>query len=272
MCAIYKPQTQGCLGSIWVVALHKKKKSQKAIYRVFQKDLNAKNMFPWGIPHYNWSNMAYNTFEHISSLNSERAKLLHITTARWQTDNKYTKFKSFKSVWKTLYKYSLPSSVIGSKRYQRKARQTASNCLVYISFPFVLYPRVSFFPKAAVPSTAYSRSITHLSLGDGMFNYSCVTIRPQKICNNNIFSMARKGFLPPHEWLRSTRIPRFSLLAINKSAWEEKCYIINIENPECKVREFYPSIHLQMQRHDSLNNIMDSSVHKHFRVFRGPAD
>ena len=38
------------------------------IYRVFQKDLNVKNTFPWGIPRYHWSNMAYNTFEHVSSL------------------------------------------------------------------------------------------------------------------------------------------------------------------------------------------------------------
>ena len=36
------------------------------IYRVFQKDLNDKNTFSWGIPHSHWSNMAYNTFEHIS--------------------------------------------------------------------------------------------------------------------------------------------------------------------------------------------------------------
>jgi hypothetical protein len=38
------------------------------IYRVFQKDLNDKSTFPWGIPHYHWSNMAYITFEQISSL------------------------------------------------------------------------------------------------------------------------------------------------------------------------------------------------------------
>ena len=31
------------------------------LYRVFQKNLNDKNPFPWGIPHYQWSNMAYNT-------------------------------------------------------------------------------------------------------------------------------------------------------------------------------------------------------------------
>ena len=43
------------------------------IYRVFQKDLNDKNTFPWAIPYYHWSNMAYNTFEHISSLNFERS-------------------------------------------------------------------------------------------------------------------------------------------------------------------------------------------------------
>ena len=55
-------------------------------YRVFQKDLNDKNTVPWGIPHYHWSNMASNTFEHISSLNLEHAKLLYITTARWQAD------------------------------------------------------------------------------------------------------------------------------------------------------------------------------------------
>ena len=30
-------------------------------YRVFQKDLNDKNTFPWGIPHYHRSNMTYNT-------------------------------------------------------------------------------------------------------------------------------------------------------------------------------------------------------------------
>ena len=30
-------------------------------YRVSQKDLNNKNAFLWGIPHYHWSNMAYNT-------------------------------------------------------------------------------------------------------------------------------------------------------------------------------------------------------------------
>jgi len=35
--------------------------------------------------------MASNTFEHISSLNLERAKLLHITTARWQAIPAYTR-------------------------------------------------------------------------------------------------------------------------------------------------------------------------------------
>ena len=45
------------------------------------KELNDKNPFPWGIPHYYWSDMAYNTFEHISGLNFECANetLLH----RW---------------------------------------------------------------------------------------------------------------------------------------------------------------------------------------------
>ena len=32
-----------------------------SIYRVFQTDLNDKNTFPWGTPHYQGSNMAYNT-------------------------------------------------------------------------------------------------------------------------------------------------------------------------------------------------------------------
>jgi hypothetical protein len=108
MYAIYKPQTRGCLGSIWVAALQKK--SQKAIY-----------------------------------------------------------------------KYPPPSAVIGSKRYQRKACQIASSGLVYISFPFVLCPRVSFFPEVAVPSTAHSGSMTHLSLGDSRFTYSHVTICAQKV-------------------------------------------------------------------------------------------
>ena len=44
----------------------------------FKKDLNDNNTFPWGIPHYHCSNMAYNTFEHISSLNLECAKLLQL--------------------------------------------------------------------------------------------------------------------------------------------------------------------------------------------------
>jgi hypothetical protein len=144
MYAMYKPQTRGCLGSIWLEVLQKK--SQKAIY-----------------------------------------------------------------------KYPVPSSVTGSKRYQRTACQTAGNGLVYISFPFVLYLRVSFFPKAAVPSTAYSRSVTHLSLRDSMFICSCVTIRPQ-VCKN-ISSMARKDFWLPHEWLRPTKIPWSSPLYINKSVW-----------------------------------------------------
>jgi hypothetical protein len=38
------------------------------VERNIKKDLKDKNTFPWGIPHYHWSNMAYNTFEHISSL------------------------------------------------------------------------------------------------------------------------------------------------------------------------------------------------------------
>jgi hypothetical protein len=32
------------------------------------KRFERQNTFPWGIPHYHWWNMAYNTFEHILSL------------------------------------------------------------------------------------------------------------------------------------------------------------------------------------------------------------
>ena len=49
----------------------------------------------------------------------------------------------------------------------------------------------------------------------------------------------------------------------------EKCYVINIENPDCKVREYDPPIHIQIQRHDKLQIIIDSSVHKYLRVCRG---
>jgi hypothetical protein len=37
----------------------------------------------------------------------------------------------------------------------------------------MLYLRASFFPKAAVPSTAYSRSATHLSLRDHVYLILC---------------------------------------------------------------------------------------------------
>jgi len=91
-----------------------------------------------------------------------------------------------------------------------------------------------------------------------MFTFPCVMIRPQKFCKN-IFSMARKGPLLLKEWLRSTRFLCFYPLAIDKSVWEENCYIIKTEIPERKVREFDPPISIQIQRHDSLKFIIDST-------------
>jgi hypothetical protein len=84
--------------------------------------------------------------------------------------------------------------------------------------------------------------------------------------------MARKGSLLLQEPLRSTRFLCFSPVAVNESAWEEKCYIMNTENPQCKVTEFDPPTHIQIQRHNSLKIITDSSVSKYFRVFQRLAD